>query len=180
MDKVNEQLNLEDLSSRHPGLSIGLSTCYSEAARVCLDRHHISPIELKVEDDGNEKKIECNWELSDEMLKNAYANEIDTTEFGAYAVVLATVELTRRLVAVKRAETKTGADYYLSFIGDKYVDFEKCIRLEVSGLNNGFYSNVKKRLGEKLTQAQAGKSNLPAIAGVVGFGPKTILIQSLE
>ena len=64
---------------------------------------------------------------------NAHANEIDATEAGAYGVSLAAVEAISGLVAVRRAETLTGADWYIAPQGTDADDLESCIRLEVSG-----------------------------------------------
>jgi len=83
------------------------------------------------------------WEATDDRTKHAWANEIDATEAGAYACVLAAVELTSGMVAVYRAETKTGADYYIVPAGNSVDDLENCLRLEVSGINKGLVSEEK-------------------------------------
>jgi hypothetical protein len=84
------------------------------------------------------------------------------------------------LVAVRRAETGSGADYYIAAPGTQADDLEDCVRLEVSGVDRGGTAIVTRRLREKLDQAAAGKSNLPAIAGVVGFSARLILLSRLE
>lgn len=53
------------------------------------------------------------WETTDERVRGAWTNDIDATEAGAYACALAVVELTGGLVAIRQAETGTGADYYI-------------------------------------------------------------------
>lgn len=35
------RLPLADMATRHTGLTEEVSSCYLQAARVCLDRHHI-------------------------------------------------------------------------------------------------------------------------------------------
>lgn len=82
------------------------------------------------------------------------------------------------MVAVARAETSTGADYYLGPPGHSGEDLEGCWRLEVSGINAGTPSDVAARLREKVAQAQAGNSNLPALAGVIGFSTRLIALKS--
>ena len=119
------------------------------------------------------------WAQPDERIKRAWANEIDTTEAGAYACILAAVELANGLVAVHRAHTKTGADYYVTPSGSSLEDLENCIRLEISGLDKGNESSVARRLDEKKEQAAAGASNLPAMAGVVGFKARLIMLEPL-
>lgn len=120
------------------------------------------------------------WELTGERVKGAWANETDTTEAGAYACVLAAVELLYGMVAVRRAETRTGADYYIALPGTRADDLENLIRLEVSGVDRGTPSDVVRRLNDKLEQAARGNRNLPAIAGVVGFRARLIRLEHLE
>ena len=83
-------------------------------------------------------------------------------------------------MAVRRAETKTGADYYIGPVGTQVEDLEDCLRLEVSGVNRGQPAAVTRRLDQKLRQALAGTSNLPALAGVVGFEARVICLSRVE
>ncbi|HXH12617.1 MAG TPA: hypothetical protein VNP04_22970 [Alphaproteobacteria bacterium] len=53
------------------------------------------------------------WEATDGRARGAWVNDIDATEAGAYACARAAVELTGELVAIRRAGTGTGADYYI-------------------------------------------------------------------
>jgi hypothetical protein len=46
---------------------------------------------------------------------------------------------------------------------------ENAIRLEVSGIDRCNDALLLKRLREKIDQAKRGRSNLPALAVVVGF-----------
>jgi hypothetical protein len=50
----------------------------------------------------------------------------------------------------------------------------------VSGTNVGSSAEVNRRLREKIAQAEKGRSNLPAIAAVVGFKVLEIAISSLK
>jgi hypothetical protein len=113
-------------------------------------------------------------------MRNAWANNIDATESGAYGVSLAAVEAERKLVAVRRAETLTGADWYVAPEGTTPDDLENCLRLEVSGVDSGGQSVVETRLKQKIEQARKGKSNLPAIASVVGFKERIVAIQTVS
>jgi len=115
----------------------------------------------------------------DVRILNAHRNEIDATEAGAYAVSLAAVEAVAGLVAVRRADTLTGADWYIAPSGTDSEDLENCIRLEVSGVNAGAASDIKRRVREKLSQASRGASNLPAMAAVIGFKALEIVIAPL-
>src|SRR5437667_4865221 len=102
---AKRRLPLEDLARRHPGLTLAVASVLHEAARVCLDRYHASPIDLQISHDGTTLEVFVEWDVVDERTKRAWANEIDTTETGAYGVVLAAVEVSLGLVAVRRAET---------------------------------------------------------------------------
>jgi hypothetical protein len=169
------------LAERHPGLTPAIGESCTEAARVCLDRHHTSPIVVSIDRPDAEAlaKVLAEWSESTARERQAWANETDTTEQGAYAVALAAVELDG-LVAVRRAETRTGADYYISALGAPTDDLENCLRLEVSGVDRGDEHVVNQRLHQKVMQALSGASNLPALAAVVGFRACLIALDRAE
>lgn len=171
---------IEDLDRRHPGLTGPVAGAYSEAARVCLDRHHTSPVIFSVDRGEESCKGVTAWEATDARTKGAWANETDATEAGAYCVALVAIEAADGLVAVRRAEGLTGADYYLGRPGQVIKDLEKSHRLEVSGVDKGGTTVLRTRLALKVKQALEGKSNLPAIAAVVGFAATTVLTEDVE
>lgn len=180
-DKNKDLLNLASLHERHPGLTASLGGAFTEAASVCLDRHHTSPLQISVASCGLlEKKCTIEFVKPDKRELNAWANVIDTTEFGAYGVCLAAVEKQEGLVAVRRAETLTGADWYVAPVGTDVEDLESCFRLEVSGVDSGEIAIVKSRLKQKIVQTQRGTCNLPAIASVVGFKALTVMIEKVN
>jgi len=167
------------LERRHPGLTLHLGGSYTEAASVCLDRHHISPVTMSVSCDTKQSDRVVDFEKPDSRVLKSWNNDIDTTEFGAYGMALATVEAEEKLVAVSRAHTQTGTDWYVAPKGKQLEDLEDCFRLEISGVDAGTKSDIETRLRRKIEQAQRGKSNLPAIASVVGFKEQTILIKKI-
>ena len=176
---ADRTLEIHDLADRHYGVTKALGDSYTEAARVCLHRHHTSPQSFHVDRELDRSVASVDWAPPTHRELAAHANEIDATEAGAYAMVLAGIELTDGLVAVHRAETRTGADYYLAPSGNAATDLESSLRLEVSGISKGEMQDVKDRLGVKVRQAAKGKSALPAIAGVVCFSCKTMMIKSV-
>ena len=91
---TRSRLPIHDLSARHPGLTDAVGAYHTEAARVCLDRHHRSPIDFQIDNGGVSLSASAEWEVTDERTKNAHANDVDATEAGAYACTLAAVELT--------------------------------------------------------------------------------------
>jgi hypothetical protein len=164
---------------RHRALTQPIAGSYQEAASVCLHRHHKSPIELTVSDNGANSVAEVMWDAPDSRTSDAWANTIDTTEAGASGCVIASIELSRGLFALRRAETGTGADYYVGPEGAGVDDLEDCLRLEISGVSDGGENVVKKRLLEKVSQAQRGNSSLPAVAGVMGFSERLVMLKDV-
>jgi hypothetical protein len=139
----------------------------------------MAPTQFILREEREELVAQVEWEPTDERCRAAWANEIDTTEAGAYACTLAATELMRGLVAVRRAETGTGADYYIGPANRVSDDLEDCFRLEVSGTDRGSAGAVSSRLRQKVKQALTGNSNLPALAAVVGFQAQLILVQAV-
>ena len=180
VDSDNPKLRLESLHERHIGLTPALSDTFFEAASVCLSRHHDSPLEMEITCNGRNITRLVEFQKPDLRMLNAWANDIDTTESGAYGVCLAAVEVEEQLVAVKRAETLTGADWYVAPTGTEPDDLERCFRLEISGVDTGGRVVVETRLRQKVDQTRRGASNLPAIASVVGFKERAVLIQKVS
>jgi hypothetical protein len=171
-------LPLKNLADRHIGLTPELVACYLQAARVCLDLHHTPPSEFTLRDESGATMATVDWEPSEERLRKAWGNQTDATENGAYACALAAVELMNGLVAVGRAETMTGADFYVAPIGKPADDLKEWIRLEVSWTHLDD-ADLKTRLRQKVKQAAKGRSNLPALAVVVGFKARLIAAQNV-
>jgi hypothetical protein len=122
------------------------------------------------------EQVEVDWQAPDERTLGAWNNRIDTTEMGAYACVIAGIEVAMGYLAVRRAETDTGADYYIGPPGSGAEDLEDCYRLEVSGTDTGTERDVRQRVLQKVEQTRRGDSGLPAFAGVVGFSARLIVV----
>jgi hypothetical protein len=170
------QINRESMHERHRALTEAVASAYEEAASVCLARHHSSPVAISTSDNGVDCPAQISWETPDSRTLTAWANIVDTTEAGAYCCVIAGVEQLRGLFAVRRAETGTGADYYLGPQGSGEDDLEGCLRLEVSGVDGGSADVVAARMRAKSRQAKRGNSSLPALAGVIGFSAKLLMV----
>jgi hypothetical protein len=176
---ADDILLIQDMAKRHIGLTEAIAASYEEAARVCLDRHHVPPAIASIQDDDALHRARAEWDRCDERTRAAWANDTDATEHGAYAVILAAVEVTRRFTAVRRAETGTGADYYVGPAGSGVDDLEDCFRLEISGTDVENSRELARRLVIKVGQARNGDSALPAIAGVVAFPRFEIRLRSV-
>lgn len=169
------ELVFENLGGRHAVDSAMLDSC-SNAARVRMDAHHETPVQFTVETNGEAIPYRVRWTPADSQLRRSYLNEDDAKRDGAYAVALATVDELQQLVAVARCENKTGADYYVAPYGSDPEDLENVYRLEVSGSDSD-ETQVRYRLKQKQQQARDGKSNKPALAAVVGFKVKLVLVE---
>jgi hypothetical protein len=174
------KLVLENLDERHPGLTKSIAGTFSEAAAVCLDRHHTSAVRVEVQRKGEVIAAQASWVTPDQRTKMAWANTTDATEAGAYGVAIATVEVTDGLLAVARAETRTGADYYLGPPQVVQDDLEKTLRLEVSGMDESNPAALRTRLSQKVRQCRMGEAVLPAVAIVVGFSSLSVVTEDVE
>jgi hypothetical protein len=173
------QLRFTTLSQRHY-LTKAASDSLSEAARVCLDRHHTPAQDFEISSKSERLTARANWKPSDEKTRATWANKVDATEAGACCLALAAIELTHACVTIGRADTGTGADYYLSAIGSDAEDFEAAFRLEVSGMDKSTTAALRARLSQKVQQAKDGNSNLPAVASVVAFADLQIVTADVE
>jgi hypothetical protein len=178
-DIKNKRVRIDAMHERHHALTHSLAGTLEEAASVCLSRFHVSPVEIRIFDNGEGSSAELHWNKPDARAKGAWANDTDATELGACACVIAGVELVRGRYAVRRAETGTGADYYIGASGAGEVDLEDCLRLEVSGVSDGDEKDINRRLLEKVRQASRGESSLPALAGVIGFSSKVLMLKDV-
>lgn len=169
-------LDFEHLAERHP-IDVAQLQCYANAARVRLDVHHNpppTPFELTTK--GETTAYSLSWTPVDDKLRRSYHNADDAKRDGAYVIAFAAVEAIEGLVSVARTETQTGADYYLLPRGIPPDDLESAVRLEVSG-TDGDPPTVRARLKAKKKQTQEGKGTEPAIAAVVGFRSRLILVD---
>ena len=170
-----EPFSFGNLSERHPGLTTAIGDSFEKAARVCLGRRHGPPARIVLRDNGQRHERQADWREADDREKVAWANEIDATEAGAYALALAAMDALRGLVAVARAETLTGADYYLGLVDAHIEDLDAAIRLEISGTNSAGTGVIARRLSRKKAQLKSGIGNLPAVVSIVSFGLPQVL-----
>lgn len=176
-DVLPELRSLHD--PRHPGLTPALSAAYAEAAEVCMARHHEPPeTTFTVEVSGVDHERQLRWSAPTAAAQRAFNNQDDATRDGAYILAISAVENELGLVTLLRAETRTGADYYVGAPGAN--DIEEAYRLEVSGVDAQTVAAVRSRLKTKIEQAQEGLSDLPAFASVVGFLHRRILITPVQ
>ena len=164
---------------RHRGVSSAVCDSFSEAAEVCLARHHTPPrTPIHLVCSGNESVGVLTWSAPDETAKRSWKNQDDATRDGAYIVSLAVVEHVLGLVAISRADTRSGSDYYVGRPEQEYL--EEAFRLEISGVDAGSLAEVRRRLRDKEAQVARGNGPLPAYASVVGFRAATVLVSVVD
>ena len=167
--------DLETLHERHRGLTEAVGSAFAEAAAVCCSRHHSPPHSIRIDTPNGGALRSLKWTVPDERTRDAWANRDDATRDGAYAVSLAVVEAELKLRATARAETRTGADYYVGT--GRRRDLEKDLRLEVSGTDSVDEQEVERRVMAKIKQTEEGDSNVPAVAAVVGFASGRVVVR---
>ena len=186
-NSVREFPRVESLHERHFGLTKQICAHYAQAASVCMSRHHDPPAVIRVSEGENDQSFVAHWSAATVRDRGAWANDNDATEVGAYGFALGAAEAFLGLVAVRRAEGGTGADYYVAphgagdYPSDEMLDLEEAVRLEVSGIDRSKHEHViLGRLRQKVEQTRRGQSNLPAISGVVAFDLRRIIFQKAE
>jgi len=176
---VREPLpELADLHLRHPGLTVDLCRAYAEAAGVCLSRHHTSPIEMSLTGVFAPCRRQVSWPAPSDRAARAWGNRDDATRDGAYSLSLAAVEAEYGLTAIARADTRTGADFYVAPSGE-HEDLENSYRLEVSGLDQTGESRLRSRLRRKIAQVEGGNASGPSLVIVVGFSAGRIAMAEV-
>lgn len=168
---------LGGLYLRHPGLYEPLCRACADAAAICLGESHTSPVEIEIRREETSCLRELSWDEPSWDALASWRNSHEATEQGACSVGLATVEAELGLVALSRAETRTGADFYVARPGQR---LEEAHRLEVSGTRTGMLRDLHSRLRQKVLQTRRGLSRRPALACVVGFRVRVIALASLE
>lgn len=176
-------LNLWKLHERHH-VAASVLDALCGAARVCLDRHHSSPVAVGIGLDGDVQPHALAWEPASPIIARSHLNELDATRDGAYAVSFLAVECRLGLVAISRAEHATGCDWYAAPPGRGFdesgmpdLDDPSVVRLEVSGQDMG---SVGRRVKQKVAQAAAGVSPVPAYTVVVGFHAPVVDIRKVK
>jgi hypothetical protein len=172
---------IEALHESHSGMTAALCSVLAESVSVVLTRCDFAPPTLfDLHAQSRSSSALLVWQKANERRLRAYQNQDDSVRDAAYGVAIAAVEIETDLRVVSRADTRSGADYYLDrndLAADqpKEATFEGSYRLEVSGVGDGDADAVRQRLHSKRRQLSNGRSDKPGIAGVVGFRARLIL-----
>ena len=178
---------LSSLHERHYGVDPSVCSALDASARVCLDRHHSSPADIAVTSTpGVTHSYILAWLPSTQRQRHSLANPDDATRDGAYCLTLAAAEIELGWVACARTPRGSGADYYLKplsepCLSEGELDLERAFRLEVSGIDRcRSEAQLNQRVREKEDQTRRGRSDLPALAGVVAFDLLKIVLRAVE
>lgn len=176
--------DLYELHLRHFGITPDLCRSYAEAVRVCLSRHHEPPVELEITSDVQSwsrlmSRREVWWSPPNHSMRRAWANLNDTTRDAACLLSMAVVEAEYGMVVIARADTGSGADYYIGYPED-LNDLESAFRLEVSGIDRGGELEIRSRLRRKVLQVRNGQVDSLALVSVVGFAAKRVAISEVD
>lgn len=173
-------ISLAGLDEWHPCITPALAEVMFEAARVCLDRHHAPPIDLETRTDNHWDTVHLDWPPSDNRLRRAWGNQIEAIEWGAVGVALAYAGQIAGLLAVRRAQRGSGADYFMIREDADLHDLEARIRLEISGVERGNLADLNRRLAQKVEQLGRGRPAGLGVAVVVGFSARTLCIARMN
>ncbi len=179
MTESAPEVDLGKLADVQPRLDAHHMATFAQAARVCLDRHHVPPIRLSIIEDEFQNSSELRWIPPTDTMRRSWGEQNDTIEWGAVGVTLAVLGTARGLVATQRAQRGSGADYYVAPLDASDDDLEGAIRLEISGIDRGESQELVRRLAQKIDQLKSGDSNTPGIAVVVGFSARSLHLATL-
>jgi hypothetical protein len=183
-------LRCHDLNKRHWGVCDLTAQLYSASVNVCMERHHLSKsVDFAVQRNSLELVATVKWSDSIRRFRHSHAAD-RATEFAAYAIALATIELTDGLVALTWAYKGSRVDYFLAPANEADAardDLENAIPLsslgtvgmEVSGVDAGSTARVNTRVKAKREQAKSSPER-PAIACVVAFLLKKIILKDVD
>lgn len=68
---VPQELPIYDMAERHFGLTDAVAENYVEAARVCIDQHHESPVTFQVKGKRRTTSAVVKWDPPDDRTKAA-------------------------------------------------------------------------------------------------------------
>jgi hypothetical protein len=163
--------------ARLPEVCTNLASSHVEnmvdAARVMLDRFHVSPQTFEIAW-SQVRQLDLEWAIPQDIHRQTHANELDATETGAYGLAFVTAHEGDYIVQ-RRAHHGSGSDYLLTRRGEPDNDF---VRLEVSGVARGH--GLAGRLREKVDQLGKGDLQRPGLAVVVGFEAATVYVEEVS
>jgi hypothetical protein len=171
MDETTLTLTFDALKNGRIGVSATYGAFLAEAASHCLHfNDHVDPVSLDVTGDvciaGSLK-----WCDVTERGEGTWTDLQEATEYGAYGLAIIVALPLTDTSRVERSAKGTGVDYWVSHDKDPRGIFQRCARLEVSGILKGDRTKIAARLKEKLAQTERSvKTGLPAYVAIVEFG----------
>jgi hypothetical protein len=181
-------LDIYSLYFRHPGMAKEIADNLAVNAAVCMERHSRSPRTWSVRADQDHPiDYVTSWEMPTPAQVRACANQDDATRDGAYGLALAAIDVHLGYVALRRAEGRTGVDFYVIPAGtevspspDLDIERDDLVGFEVSGISDDTDSMLRTRVNRKIEQVRSGKLPFQSIVGVVGFRSARIVFRRVE
>lgn len=162
-------INLDDLFADFPHITQAASEMRAHAALVCFDnQRHTLPVTLDVQGAFDESvQVSCAHAVTDAMIREL-RNLNTATEWGAEAVAFLLVRHLTGFQIIEMSAIGTGFDWWVG--KKKGSGFQRCARLEVSGILSGDETQLNARVRQKLEQTtQSDDLGRPAFVVVVEF-----------
>ena len=163
-------INLCELRQGLPSITPSFGAALSEACAICLsDQGHQSGTILTVQGDFSSTLALLYPDVTDQM-RRCWNDQEYATEQAAYGVALLLIQQLTDLTVVERSRRGTGFDYWLGTVSQSDEQpFRKTARLEVSGIRQGSYQQVRTRVKLKLEQVKPTDNLAPAYVAVIEF-----------
>jgi hypothetical protein len=175
-----EELYINNLKNVCPEISAKQCDFYAEGCAVALEAQGPLPLVELVVDGDFLKKYSLLWDTPES--KRGWREPKDLAHYGALAIAFhIATSLTEYQVVDQARSDGGGFDYYLCFKeGDPRYNPDNFMnaRLEISGINNGDFKALTKRVREKLEQTNPSDSwNIPAYVIVTEFSKPIVYIK---
>ena len=175
----DRELDLENLASGLGGLNPRVTGFYAEAAAICLSEEGHRNGQLLTVHGIIKDLVRLLWDALPDQAFNSWKDQEVATEFGAVAIALLLIEEFTEYTVRMQSRKRTGFDYLLGLKsgdgGDASPD--GFARLEVSGIRNGRFGDIQRRLHQKLARAQRFDQSLSIFVIVVEFGGPRSLVE---
>ncbi|MEO0648787.1 MAG: hypothetical protein AAFZ17_21970 [Cyanobacteria bacterium J06650_10] len=175
--ETHQTLDLCQLQQGLPASTPSFGAALAEACAICLsDQGHHPGITLAVLGDFSSEFTLLYPEVTDQM-RRCWNDEEYATEQAAYGVALLLMQQLTNLTVIERSRKGTGFDYWLGTASKlDSQPFKKTARLEVSGIRQGSYQQIRTRVKLKIAQVKPTDNLAPAYIAVIEFSQPTAQI----
>ena len=149
---VSPTLDLNELATGNiSAITPALGAALAEAGGVCLElQGHAQGVLLNVRGISS-SQYALSWSAVTGQARRSWGDEREAAEKGAEAIALWLARPATGLEVIRRARQGDGFDYWLGT--STATDFVPEAGLEVSGIMKGTEGDIRRRVQEKLQQA---------------------------